>query len=165
MKIVVDSNRVIAALLKDSTTRQILHNDSFEFVSPEFVMEEVAKYKAELMVKAKITEEQFETLLSMLIAEITVIEKIKYAADIRVLEKEIPDKKDIPYLACCVATRAEGVWTHDPHFLKQNKIRVFTNIDLIKIKESPLKRYLYDESDSISIDKAAAQIKKKQKSN
>ena len=41
MNIVVDSNRVIASLLKDSTTREILYNRSFYFIAPEFVKEEI----------------------------------------------------------------------------------------------------------------------------
>ncbi len=34
MKITVDTNRIIAALVKDSTTRAILFDDNFKFVTP-----------------------------------------------------------------------------------------------------------------------------------
>ena len=37
MKIIIDSNRVIAALMKNSTTREILFNKNFEFFAPEYV--------------------------------------------------------------------------------------------------------------------------------
>jgi len=33
MKIVIDSNRVIAALIKESTTREILFDKNFEFIA------------------------------------------------------------------------------------------------------------------------------------
>ncbi len=45
MMVVVDSNRIIAALLKDSTTRSLLFNETFDFISPEFVKEEIKKHK------------------------------------------------------------------------------------------------------------------------
>ena len=38
MKIVIDNNRVVAALVKDSTTRQILFDKMFEFVSPDHII-------------------------------------------------------------------------------------------------------------------------------
>ena len=41
MKIVIDSNRVFASLLKDGTARKILYTDYFEFIAPEFIKEEI----------------------------------------------------------------------------------------------------------------------------
>ena len=36
-------------------------------------------------------------------------------------------------LAAGIATKAEGIWAHDPHFREQKKMKVFTNIDLLRI--------------------------------
>ena len=47
MKIVIDSNRIAAALLKDSTTRGILFDTNFNFIAPEFVKEEIKKHQQE----------------------------------------------------------------------------------------------------------------------
>ena len=30
-----------------------------------------------------------------------------------------------------LVVQAEGLWSHDSHFLEQEKIKVFTNIDLL----------------------------------
>lgn len=40
---------------------------------------------------------------------------------------------DIPHLAACLASKAEGIWAHDPHFLEQQKVKVFTNIDMLNL--------------------------------
>ena len=45
----------------------------------------------------------------------------------------ISDLDDVPHLAACLAEEAEGIWAHDPHFKEQNKVRVFTNIDMLKM--------------------------------
>lgn len=45
----------------------------------------------------------------------------------------ISDPNDIPHLAACLASKADGIWAHDPHFLEQQKVKVFTNIDMLKL--------------------------------
>jgi len=132
MKIVVDSNRVIASLIKEGTSREILFNKNFEFIAPSYIFSEIHKYKDYLIKKSNITEKDFEILLSLVFENIRIIPNIEYDKFIQKFEKQIDDKKDAPYLALCFATNSKGVWTHDPHFKKQNKIKIFTNIDLLK---------------------------------
>jgi predicted nucleic acid-binding protein len=63
---------------------------------------------------------------------VTLIPKVEYEHIINEMKSEISDPKDIPYLACCIATNSEGVWSHDPHIKEQKKVKVFTNIDMLK---------------------------------
>ena len=49
MKIVIDSNRVIASLIKEGTTREILFDKKFEFFAPEFIKSEIDKYKEDYL--------------------------------------------------------------------------------------------------------------------
>lgn len=136
MKIVADSNRVVAALLKDSTTRGILFNNKFEFIAPEFVKEEIGKHKKELIKKAKISDREFDLLLSLIFESVTLIPKKEYNKFVDEIKSEISDLKDAPYLACCIATHSEGIWSHDPHIKEQDKVMVFTNIDLLRLSRS-----------------------------
>ncbi len=34
---------------------------------------------------------------------------------------------------CCIYSNAEGIWTHDHDFMNQNKIKIFTNVDLLNM--------------------------------
>ena len=43
--------------------------------------------------------------------------------------------KDRPILAAAIATKAEAIWAHDPHFKQQKKVKVFTNIDLLELSK------------------------------
>ena len=43
MKLIIDTNILISSLLKDSTTRELLLNESFEFYLLEIVMNEIRK--------------------------------------------------------------------------------------------------------------------------
>jgi|SRR3989344_1774026 len=136
MKIVIDSNRVIAALLKDSTTRTILFNKKFEFIAPSYIFSEISKYRNYIIKKVGINNEDFEILLKLIFENIKIIPEAEYAKFAEELSKEIMDVKDIPYLALATFTNAEGIWTHDLHFKQQDKVKVFSNMDLFKsIKE------------------------------
>lgn len=131
MKIVVDSNRAIAALIKDSTTREILYNKEFEFFAPEYIKSDIGRYKNEIIQKAEITNDEFEVLLPLIFEHIIIISKNEYQEFIGELQNEISDPDDVAYLAVCLFIHAEGIWTHDPHFNEQKKVRVFTNIDML----------------------------------
>ena len=136
MKIVIDSNRVVASLLKDSTTREILYNRIFNFVAPEFIREEIAKHKGDLMSKANITADDFDSLLFLLFERIALVSRKEYNKYFEKVGMDISDPKDVPYFACCVATKSKGIWSHDPHFQEQKKVKIFTNIDLLRFARS-----------------------------
>jgi len=132
MRIVVDSNRVIAALIKESTTRETIFQKEFEFIAPDFIESEIDSHKNHIVESAGITDEGFEILLSLILENITLIPQTDYIGFFNELKKEIKDEKDIPYLAVCLAKGAKGVWTHDPHFLEQKRIKIFTNKDMLE---------------------------------
>lgn len=138
MKIVADTNRIIAALVKggttrEGTTREILFDKNFELFAPEHIKYEISKYKEEILNKTSIKEEEFELLHSLVFEQITIVPEAEYNKFIDELKNEIKDPNDIPYLAVGLLINAEGVWTHDPHFQKQKECKVFTNIDMLKI--------------------------------
>src|SRR3989338_3302397 len=116
MKIVIDSNREIAALIKDSTTRNLLFN-----------------YKFYILKKAHITEAYFDILIKILFENIFIIPESEYGKLIKTTKGEVYDIKDIPYISVAIIKKAKGIWTHDSHFKEQNKIKVFTNIGLLDI--------------------------------
>ena len=136
MDLVIDSNILFAALLKDSTTRTILFNKKFEFIAPSYIFSEISKYRNYIIKKVGINNEDFEILLKLIFENIKIIPEAEYAKFAEELSKEIMDVKDIPYLALATFTNAEGIWTHDLHFKQQDKVKVFSNMDLFKsIKE------------------------------
>lgn len=136
MKIVVDSNRVIAALIQDSTTREILLDRNFEFFAPEYIKTEIEKYRKDIMEKADISEEEFEILLSLIFESITIIPQSEYQNFLSELRDITKDSKDVAYFAVCLFIKADGIWTHDLHFKEQKKVKVFTNIDMLRFNRS-----------------------------
>jgi len=133
MRIVIDANRIVAALIKDSTTRDILFDINFEFVAPDYLISELRKCENEIKRKAKLAYEEFEILLALIFERITIIPGSEYNKLTQKLKYEISDINDIPYIAVCLMSNANGIWTHDPHFMEQRKVNIFTNIDMLRL--------------------------------
>ena len=133
MKILADTNRIIAALIKEGTTRHILFDENFEFVTPDYTLTEINNHKEELQRKTKLADREFEILLALIFERIEIIPYEEYERFIDECKNDINDQDDIPHLAACLARKVDGIWAHDPHFLEQSKVRVFTNIDMLKL--------------------------------
>lgn len=51
MKLIIDTNRIIAGLIKNGFSRKIILESAIEFFSPEITNEEILKYKEEILEK------------------------------------------------------------------------------------------------------------------
>jgi predicted nucleic acid-binding protein len=132
MILVIDSNRVIAGLLKDSTSRRIIFHREFEFYSPEYLVTEITKYRPYLASKLNRSEEEVDIILYTLLDNITLLpfeEFEGYMEKAINIMKDI-DIKDVPFLAVGLAINADGIWTEDKHFLRQNAIRIYNTAEL-----------------------------------
>ena len=86
--------------------------------------------------KAKLTNEEFDIVLALLFERITILPRSAYADFIDRGREAMEDIDDVPYLAACLASKSLGIWSHDPHVLRQKKVSVFTNIDMLKLSKS-----------------------------
>mgnify|MGYP001599528120 CR=1 FL=1 len=132
MKLVIDSNRVMAALIQNSLSREILLTPKFEFVAPEKLREELIKNNNLLLKKSGLTKENFSLLLDLILSEIEIIPYEEIDNYNKITKDLIKDKGDVPFLSCALATNADGIWTEDGDFLYQNKVKVFKTEDLKK---------------------------------
>ena len=61
MILIADTNRIIAALIKDSTSREILMSDKFVFLTVGFTKAELKEHMKEILKKANISETALDT--------------------------------------------------------------------------------------------------------
>lgn len=133
MKILVDTNRIIAALVKEGATRNILFDESFEFFTPDFTITEIWEHEDEFLKKTNLTKMEFEMLLALIFEKVTTMPLSEYGGFMDECRALISDMDDVPFLAACLAVGAQGIWSHDPHFLEQDRVKVFTNIDMLRV--------------------------------
>ena len=133
MKLIVNTNRIIAALVKDSISRKIINHLNAELITINFSQEEINEHKKELMDKSKLNEEQLNLILNKLKEKLIMLEekliltKINEAKEIM----DAVDQDDSYFIAAALATNSD-IWSDDKHFEKQNKIKIWKTIDLIK---------------------------------
>lgn len=134
MKIVIDANMIIAALVRDSKAREIIMSDKFEFASPDFVLDEIYKYENEICEKAGLSKIEFELLMSLIFQKISII-NVDYYENYKENAKEImkEDIKDVPYVASYLALKCDGIWTTDPDFEGKEGIRIFSTAELLRL--------------------------------
>ena len=138
MKRVIDTNVLIAGLIRDSVVRKILTFPEFDFYIPEDAILELEKYKLEIIEKAGYTNEEFEKIYSFLLESVKLISEREvrpYLARAEEIMKKI-DIKDSSFIAAALAINAEGIWSFDGHFKEQKEIKIFDIEDLIKEMES-----------------------------
>src|SRR3989344_6076734 len=98
-------------------------NKKFEFFAPSYIFSEINKYKSYIIKKVGINNADFDMLMKIIFENISIISELEYEKPIKLLKEEIVDEKDLPYLSLAILIKANGIWTHDPHFKEQNKIK------------------------------------------
>lgn len=134
MRLVVNTNRIIAALIKNSYSRKIIMSRKFELITIGFGIAEIKRHKSEILKKATITEAEFEALLS------TFLRKIYVVSDTLIRNKEDQARKimdsidpdDSPFIALALLIETDGIWSDDRHFTKQKVVKVWKTEDLLK---------------------------------
>jgi predicted nucleic acid-binding protein len=133
MRIVLDTNRIIASLIRKGKSREILLNEKFEFVTPSYALSEIDKYKDEIVRKANINENEFRLLLDFIFDNVKIKFKEMYVDRVAEALQMISDKDDAPFLALALAVEADGIWSDDKHFLEQDKVKIFSTKKMVKM--------------------------------
>jgi len=137
LRLVVDTNILIAAMLKDSTARKILLSTPIDFYVPEFAFEEIEEHITEISKKNKLSIDANHEVLEILKRHVHIIRK----DDIEEVYSEAEDiMRDIdPDDSACLATalslECDGIWSHDKHLTKQDRIRIWLMKDLVHFIE------------------------------
>jgi len=132
MKLIVNTNRIIAALIKDSASRKIINHLNAELITIEFSDQEIKKYKQLILEKAKINEEEFKLIIGRLKEKLIILDNnliLSKLNDAKNIMDKI-DQDDTPFIAAALATNSD-IWSDDKHFQKQNKIKVWKTEDLV----------------------------------
>lgn len=140
MKFVIDSNVIFAALIRKSTTRDIILSDVFDLCAPEQTFGEIAGYGKLIRDKAKLEEKDFLALLMLLQRHVHLVSNEKYRQDLPLAEEIMKDVdvSDSPFLALAMTLNC-SIWSNDKHFKKQRKVKAYGTEALIRefIKELP----------------------------
>ncbi len=135
MKIILDSNILFSALIKDSITRRLILEYDSLFIFPEFIFEEIEKHKEELFKKAEMNKEDFNKILQLILTKVVMVpNEVLQTHKKEALEiiKDI-DINDIIFIACALVYPNSIIWSDDKRLKTQTKIKVLNTKEIIEI--------------------------------
>lgn len=145
MRLVLDTNILISALVRDSVTREILLRPDLELLIPAAALDELDEHHEEIRLKSGLGEHAFDKLRHHLISRCRIvpdgrIRRAGIAADImgRI------DREGVVFLALALSVPNQGIWSNDRHFGRQDLVRVWKTSDLARqlgIRHSPRQLY------------------------
>lgn len=130
MQLVVDANVLFAVIIGRGKTLRLFFSDKLEFLAPAFLFEEIDNNKPLISKLSGISDEKIDLLLSRIKARIRVV----YPDEVKAFKEEAlrlcPHPKDSAYFTVALAFKA-AIWSREKEFKKQDKIEVFTTVELI----------------------------------
>jgi len=132
LNIVIDSNILFSALIKDSPTRKIILDYSGLFLFPSFIFEETEKHKQELLKKSKMSPKEFNALLSLLIRKVLIVPTdslYRYKKQAYNIVKDI-DPDDVLFIACALAYPQSFIWSDDKNLKRQAIIPILSTREM-----------------------------------
>ncbi len=130
LKVVVDTNKIIAALLREGRVRRVLLHPGLELLLPKYVLEEIKEHREEIV--QKVPEEALDLLLEKLSTKIRVV-SVEEVSE-RTLQQALKiaggfDPDDYPFIAVSLGFDAP-IWTNDKNLIKHGlESKEYTAID------------------------------------
>ena len=137
MKLVVDANVVISALIADSKTRELLVTLEHDLLTPGFVHDEIENYTELIAEKSGMSPDRVEQFIDLLFQYIEVVPAREFHPSIEAAEAAIgeTDPDDVLYVACALATDA-AVWSDDTDFDEQTVVDTYSTSDVLDAFET-----------------------------
>jgi predicted nucleic acid-binding protein len=132
MKLVVDTNVVMSALIKNSVSRSLIFNPKLELFLPDFSLKEIEKYSPEILKKSGMKKAEFDLLLQLILSNFLVARRKKYENHLKKAEKICPDKNDIVFLALALSLKIP-LWTNDKSLKNQSLVKVYSTEELMMV--------------------------------
>jgi predicted nucleic acid-binding protein len=135
MRLVVDVNIILSALISDSATRKIILNSSHELYFPEAELRNIRKYSKRVLEKTGMGAHEFEIVLGAILGKIEIVKTESYSKQLKgassIMSELDPD--DTPFLALALSIPSSVIWSNDKHLHKQSAVKSIKTGDLIFI--------------------------------
>ncbi len=141
MKLVIDTNIIISAILRDSLTRKILLSPYFDLYTPDHAMSELKKHSDFLAKKTDLDKETIEQIIALIMDSIIIIPSSTFEKYLPIAMDEMKDidENDSPFIALSLSFLNDGIWSNDRHLQKQKLVRAWTTSEMLMELQNPRK--------------------------
>lgn len=133
MSLVVDTNVILSALIKDSGTRRTIVTMDQNLYAPESILKEVKGHFDLIQEKSGLKEKEVFELFEKLFKYIRVVPDEQLEPNLPEARDKLEDTDpdDVIFLAAAMAVDS-GIWSDDSDFKKQDSVPVFTTSRIIE---------------------------------
>lgn len=135
MKIVLDTNILISALIKESAVRFLIVNSPYKLFLPEFSFIELKKHLPVIKKKSKLSEQEISAIMEILLKNIKIIPMetlLEYHRTAFSIIGQI-DKDDVEFIAAALSIKDAIIWSDDTHFKRQNMIKILNTKEILSL--------------------------------
>ncbi len=132
MKLVVDTNCLISALIKDGKTRELICSSQIKLYAPEHIISETINHKLEILKKSNLDENDFGLLINILLSQITIISKPEFEPCKEEALKLVTHPEDSPFIALAIHLQIP-LWSNDEDLKLQNRVKIYSTKELLEI--------------------------------
>jgi len=135
MKIVLDANILMSALIKDSFTREFIVKSDHLFFVPETVFKTLLKYKQLVLKKTNADSGNLDSLIKELFRYIKILDLKGFENELNRAEDVMGDidVEDAVFVACALSIPDSVIWSNDKHLKKQSLVQVYTTKEILRI--------------------------------
>lgn len=134
MKLVVDANVFISALISRKDTHMMITYGAFEMFSPEYMLEEIEEHLGEIKEKSKLEMGEFGASMEVLKRRIKFVKAEMYAVFRKHAREISPDVDDVEYFALVIYLGEDAaLWSNDKNLKEQQSVRVYSTAELVKM--------------------------------
>lgn len=139
MKLVVDTNVLLSAILADSVTRTLLRAVDDPLVAPVALKRELREHSELVREKSGLSEVELDNLTGRLFDHVEFVSDSELEAYREEAADALADvdPDDVIFLATALAVDG-GIWSDDRHFREQDLVPVVTTGDVFREFEADL---------------------------
>lgn len=135
MGIIIDSNVLFSALIRNSMTRKMILEYGGKFLFPDYIFEELERHKEDLLQKSKMSKTDFDKLLELLLCKMERVPKealLEFLEDALEMVKNI-DQEDALFVACALAYPNSIIWSNDKKLKDVNGIVTMSTKEVFQL--------------------------------
>jgi len=130
VKLVVDANVLFSALIKDGVTRRLFFEERLEIYAPEYLFEEFAEHRDEIIQKTHRCKADFWDVMGILKSKISIVPLSEFERFMEKAHEVSPDRDDAIYFAVAFAIKG-AIWSNDRNLKSQKAVRILNTEEIV----------------------------------
>ena len=103
MRIVIDSNVIIAMLIRPGIPIDTFFNENLEIYAPYLLLDEIESHRDIILKKSFLERDDLMGLRTIIISKIRFISETEFKEQYYQAESICPDRKDVPFFALALS--------------------------------------------------------------